>query len=353
MSRPSDQIQSVINALPLPVMAVDRTSRVLAANQALRDLFGNDGMGRPFVTFLREPRVVSALETSLAQTETAPRTLRVALSVKGRDLPCSVTLTPFLLSDLSGVMITFLDQSATEDAEAMQRGFVANVSHELRTPLTALMGFIETLRGPARHDSEARDRFLSIMTREANRMNRLVDDLLSLSKLEAEQRQKPTDYINISNILQHSATIFSEQAKALDMHVALDAPERAMIEGDSDQITQVLGNLIENALKYGKSGGFIGLRLYEVPHEPMLRGPAWAVEVSDRGEGIDNIHLPRLTERFYRIDRHRSRAEGGTGLGLAIVKHIVQRHRGRLRIESTKGEGSRFTVLFPQSDRKE
>lgn len=232
----------------------------------------------------------------------------------------------------------------------MRRDFVANVSHELRTPLTALMGFVETLRGAAKDDPVARDRFLAIMEREAGRMNRLVGDLLSLSRVEAEERRRPTTGTDLGAVLRGAMQALAPLAEARQVQLLREGlTEGLKIPADPDQLTQVFTNLIENAIKYGGSGGEVRISVDKIDYEPVLRGAALRVVVADRGEGIDPIHLPRLTERFYRIDTHRSREQGGTGLGLAIVKHIVLRHRGRMKIESEKGQGSRFLILLPVS----
>ena len=231
----------------------------------------------------------------------------------------------------------------------MRRDFVANVSHELRTPLTAIMGFIETLRGPARDDADARDRFLGIMEGEAARMNRLVGDLLSLSRVEDEERIRPRETVDLSGILDstiRSVRPLTEEAK---MVLTLDLPDAPVeVTGDADQLQQVFTNLIVNAITYASSGGSVHLTLTVSERDPAVRAPAARVQVIDKGPGIDPVHLPRLTERFYRADSHRSRELGGTGLGLAIVKHIINRHRGRLRVESELGKGSVFTVILPR-----
>jgi len=243
------------------------------------------------------------------------------------------------------VLCTFEDLSDREQMDAMRRDFVANVSHELRTPLTSVLGFIETLRGPAREDSLARERFLAIMQTEAERMVRLVRDLLHLSKVEAQERQRPTERHDVARLIRAAAQSLRPMADAARVRLVLTGFEKPVeIFADPDQITQVATNLIENAIKYGGTGKEVQITL---SHEITPRGPKVRLAVKDQGEGIDSFHLPRLAERFYRIDGHRSREKGGTGLGLAIVKHIAQRHRGRLVIESTPGQGSTFAVLLP------
>jgi len=224
----------------------------------------------------------------------------------------------------------------------MRADFVANVSHELRTPLSSLLGFVETLRGPARDDKEAQEKFLTIMHEQAERMSRLIEDLLSLSRIEMDEHTRPRGRVDVRHVLGNVKDMLSMKAAARRMRIELQIPEAtAPLPGDADQLTQVFQNLIDNALKYGREGTAV---------EVTVSGPAegeLSVSVSDQGEGIAPEHLPRLTERFYRVDAARSRQLGGTGLGLAIVKHIVNRHRGHLSVESTRGEGSRFTVTLP------
>jgi two-component system phosphate regulon sensor histidine kinase PhoR len=239
-----------------------------------------------------------------------------------------------------GVLVCFEDVTHLEQAGQMRRDFVANVSHELRTPLTALLGFIETLRGPALGDVVATDRFLSMMQAEAERMEHLVHDLLSLSRVEAQERVRPTEPVDLNAMIGSVIHGLRPLARQSDVEIAADQPDTALtVPGDAEQLRQVVSNLIENAIKYGGQGKTIHVRLETTESEPLVRGPAAVITVRDEGPGIAPEHIPRLTERFYRVDSHRSRAMGGTGLGLAIVKHIVGRHRGRLRIESTPGRG--------------
>ncbi|MFV0408289.1 MAG: sensor histidine kinase [Paracoccus sp. (in: a-proteobacteria)] len=354
-------VQTLIAALPVPVLAVSPEARIVAANQAALALLGKGLIERHFVTVLRHPAIVQAVDAALAVgAQTGPGTADadllgarhlVTISARGRDIPVQITVSALKDArpeDPAGAMVVIEDSSGVEEAEQLRRDFVANVSHELRTPLTALMGFIETLRGPARDDAPARDRFLSIMETEAGRMNRLVLDLLSLSQVESEERRRPSDQVDLAMLLRASAEALTPQALAQGVQITVEGAEAPLhVTGSADQLTQVFHNLIENAVKYGGSGGEVQLRLMPLAYDPSLRGPAYAVSVSDKGDGIAEIHLPRLTERFYRVDNHRSRQKGGTGLGLAIVKHIVKRHRGRLKIGSTPGQGACFTVILP------
>ena len=232
----------------------------------------------------------------------------------------------------------------------MRVDFVANASHELRTPLATLIGFIETLQGPAAEDEPARQRFLDIMGREAARMSRLIDDLLSLSRIELDKYVRPQTALELP-------PLFADVAKTLAMR--LEADERLLIVephetlpeviADRDQILQVLHNLISNALKYGHGGTAITIRAERLAAGGARAEPVVRVTVSDHGEGIAPEHLPRLTERFYRVDTSRSRKMGGTGLGLAIVKHIIERHRGQFEIVSRQGEGTRVSFSLPEA----
>jgi two-component system phosphate regulon sensor histidine kinase PhoR len=235
----------------------------------------------------------------------------------------------------------------------MRSDFVANASHELRTPLAALSGFIETLAGPARDDADARERFLETMAAEARRMTRLVNDLLSLSRIEASEHQPPGGRIDLIDCLQTVTDTLRPYAERRGVDLQLRRPARlAAIPGDRDQLIQLLTNLIDNAIKYGGEGKqvvVVSEHLAAAPHGagPMSGRPAIRVTVADQGLGIAREHLPRVTERFFRVDAARSRQLGGTGLGLAIVKHIVRRHRGHLAIESELGRGTTVTVYLP------
>ncbi|WP_343078961.1 ATP-binding protein [Ostreiculturibacter nitratireducens] len=341
-----DERQAVLEGMPLPVVLIGSFGRIEAANTRARAAFSAGIVGRPYLTVFRQPGLIGALEAALAEGRTGD--VRVTISANSHDLVYRVTASPVPLAGGRGAILAFEDVGEREQAEAMRRDFVANVSHELRTPLTALLGFIETLKGAAREDSAARDRFLGIMEREAERMSRLIRDLLSLSRVESEERMRPAQRIDLMVPLRSSIAALKPLADAQDVALGVDGGgEPVMLLADPDQMTQVFSNLIENAIKYGGSGKVVTVEVERIAHDAALRGPAVRISVIDKGEGIDPIHIPRLTERFYRVDTHRSRKQGGTGLGLAIVKHIVSRHRGRFRIESEKGKGSRFSVVLP------
>lgn len=338
---------ALIAALPLPVVLIGPTERIEGANAAARALVPTGEPGRHYITALRQPALLDAVEQCL--TGGKPVQSRYLGRSGARDTTWRVTVSPVGLPDGPGAVLTFEDITALEEAGQMRRDFIANVSHELRTPLTSLLGFVETLRGPAKNDPAARDRFLGIMEREAGRMAQLVRDLLSLGRVEEEERVRPVAPVELRGLLESVSAGMEPVAAATGNRIDLVLPAEGevTVPGDADQLRQVALNLIENALKYGGPDRPVTVTLTGPAEEPALRCRAVRIAVADRGEGIDEHHIPRLTERFYRVDSHRSREVGGTGLGLAIVKHIVNRHRGRLRIESRIGEGSVFTVVLP------
>jgi two-component system, OmpR family, phosphate regulon sensor histidine kinase PhoR len=334
---------SLIEALPEPVLLVGGNGLVRAANHAAAELFGAQIHGAPIRAHLRQPEVAAMVDRALAG-DVAGSARYTATSPQG-EIVWQVTARPMRPGML---VLSLRDVSDREAAEAQRREFVANVSHELRSPLTVLAGFIETLQGPAAQDAEARAEFLSIMAREAERMTGLVADLLSLSRVEAEAKIRPRTPVAIDMVLHATLAALRPQIEAAGIAVTLSLPaDLPEIPGDYDQLVQVCHNLIENAVKYGGNGGRIEVAAAVIPPPTGFDGPVLRVSVTDHGDGIDPIHIPRLTERFYRADRARSRDQGGTGLGLAIVKHIVGRHRGRLCIRSAPGDGATFTVLLP------
>lgn len=341
--------QPILNALPLPSLAIDGADRIIAANQDALVLLGDQIVDRNYITMLRQPDILQSIEATLRDSK--DRTTRYMHNDAGHETLFSVSCRAVPGAVSNTVILCFEDVTHVTQTSQMRRDFVANVSHELRTPLTALMGFIETLKGPAKNDAPAQERFLGIMQSEAERMNRLVGDLLSLSRLESEERVRPTEVICLNDLL--LSTIHSIKPVADDAGVIIETDfvdAHLNVLGDADQVRQMFTNLIGNAIKYGGSGGRVTVALTLTPREAFARGPCANIQVTDYGSGIDPVHIPRLTERFYRVDDHRSRALGGTGLGLAITKHIVNRHRGRLRINSTVGTGSTFSVVLPICD---
>jgi len=243
------------------------------------------------------------------------------------------------------VALFFRDLTTERRIETMRVDFVANVSHELRTPLASLLGFIETLQGAARADAAARERFLEIMRVQANRMKRLIDDLLQLSRVEMKAHVPPSSAIDLVAVVRHMTEVMAPLARERGVVFRVATPEAAEVLGDRDELLRLVENLLENGVRYGGSGGAVEVEVARIETE----GGAGRVElaVRDFGPGVAPEHIPRLTERFYRVDAAESRTQGGTGLGLAIVKHIVGRHRGRLTIDSELGAGATFRVALP------
>jgi two-component system phosphate regulon sensor histidine kinase PhoR len=335
-------IVSIVDALPLPVVLIGPDERVRAANGLADAILGTDLIDKHYITALRQPAIIAAI----AQTRSSQDVSIVRYT--GRQGPKDTVYRVTVAFADGDILLTFEDQTSAEEAGQMRRDFIANVSHELRTPLTALLGFIETLNGAAKDDPAARDRFLGIMANEANRMRRLVDDLMSLTRVEEDERVRPRENVELGALLTSVIKGLEPQASAAGVSVKLDlVGSDEAVPGDTGQLVQVFTNLIENGIKYGVSGGEVTVQLLPRAMNQRLRSDAVQICVTDKGDGIAEHHIARLTERFYRVDNHRSREVGGTGLGLAIVKHIINRHRGRLVIESTVGQGTKACVFLP------
>lgn len=345
MSEQSPLPWSVFDNLPEPVLVLDGKRAILAANRAAKTVLGTVVEGGDLVLALRHPAALAAADAALAGVVPVP----VEISVTGGTSRIfEVRAAPVPADGGNRAVLTLHDTTREHRAQGMRADFVANVSHELRSPLAALLGFVETLRGPAKDDPDAQGRFLSIMQSEAERMARLIDDLLSLSKVEADEHIAPRDPVAMLPLLRRVADVSRARADQRGVTVSIVAPESVpAVAGDGDQLTQVFQNLVDNAIKYGHADSEVVIDVSTVERMPGGRTAGVVVRVIDHGDGIPEEELPRLTERFYRIDKARSRSLGGTGLGLAIVKHIVGRHRGRLAIDSAPGVGSTFSVTLP------
>jgi two-component system phosphate regulon sensor histidine kinase PhoR len=337
--------REVLAHLPDPMMLLDQTGRVLFANSAMYTIIGIGPEDKHISLLLRTPSVLQAIEKTAAGG--ADATFEFSIPV-----PVERTYQAYVgrVSSLPAVTMLLLhDLTSAKRTEQMRADFVANASHELRTPLAAVSGFIDTLKGHARDDAQARDRFLDIMAVEAGRMRRLIEDLLSLTRIELNEHVRPSGRVQIEQIVREAFAALGPLAQidgiALELSAAASLPP---VTGERDELIQLFQNLIHNAIKYGKTGGHVWIAISPAPQSASRGGASMlAVTVRDDGEGIPVDAIPRLTERFYRVDVKRSREKGGTGLGLAIVKHIVNRHGGRLTIESRAGEGSTFTILLP------
>ncbi|MBT3306408.1 MAG: PAS domain-containing protein [Rhodospirillaceae bacterium] len=341
----------ILDGLPDPVFAVDRKFHIIDANRAARDLLSDEAIG----TDLRKSRISSPIlktvETVLAGTAIPTSEVLMPFPVT-RSYELNVWRFPGLKSKgPAWAIIVLHDMTSMRKTEQMRADFVSNVSHEMRSPLSSLLGFIETLRGPARDDPEATDRFLKIMEDEAKRMTRLINDLLTLSKVESDEHILPDGQVDLAGLLTQAVNILSVRAQDRGITIGIDIPESAsLVIGDADELTQVFQNLIGNAINYGKEETPILVEVKKVNAIPETGVPGFSIAIVNEGAGIRPDDIPRLTERFYRVDKGRSRSMGGTGLGLAIVKHIVARHRGQLAIKSETQKKTCFTVYLPAAD---
>lgn len=326
---------ALLSALPDAAMLLENDGIVIVANATATEALQVSPLGLPVQTIMRNAAFAEAL--SSVRNGAAASSVAVEMHAK----PPRVFRAHFAKVGTSGQILLLLrDLTREQRIEKMRSDFVANASHEMRTPLASIMGTIETLQGAARNDVKARDTFLATMLSQAHRMKRLIDDLLTLSRIELNEHVKPNAKVSLSDIARQAKSNLATMATELSVTVTLTPDETAIVAGDADELLQVAQNLLENALKYGNAGGRVDMICNVDRDRAML-------VVKDFGKGISAIHLPRLTERFYRVSTQESRARGGTGLGLAIVKHIISRHRGDLDIQSEQGAGSQFAISIP------
>lgn len=339
----SPGMRQIAQSLPDPCFILGPDGSVRYANDRAEGLFGIS-IGERLPIRLRYPEVVAAFRR--VTSGAGPQQVQFV-----ERIPTSRTFSAWF-APLDGdpgeeaYLLVLDDLTEALAAERMRVDFVANASHELRTPLAALSGFVETLQGPARDDPAARKKFLAMMHDQAVRMSRLIDDLLSLSRVEMRAHVRPNERVDLVETIRHVIDTMTPLASEMGVEIQAELPDGPVfVRADRDELVQVFNNLIENACKYGQSGKLVTVRIH-----PAEEGEPASVAVIDRGPGIAPEHLPRLTERFYRVDADESRRHRGTGLGLAIVKHILSRHRARLLIESTPGKGAQFAVHFPGSE---
>ena len=340
-------IDEMIDTLPDPLIFLDASQRINRLNRAARTLGEGAKVGNQLSRLFRQPDFMRAVNKALEESVILEAELAlsspVAQTFKVRMLPINEPRSMQQARNRSTLLMVMQDVTQAQRMEQLRADFVANVSHELRTPLTSLMGFIETLRGPARGDEKAHEKFLGIMQEQSTRMLGIIEDLLSLSKIELDEHSRPSEEVYIAEVLRKVEDVLSFKSAKREMPLQIDVPDQVPpLAGDPNQLIQVFQNLIDNALKYGRPGTPVEVSV-------RRRESRLVIEVRDHGAGISREHLPRLTERFYRVDSARSREMGGTGLGLAIVKHIVKRHRGRITVDSEEGKGTCFTVILPIS----
>ncbi len=343
-------VSGLLEGLPSPAILLNRQGRVIRFNTLGREFLPPLKAGDHISAFIRDPGVLDAVTKASAvarrqqvvpydQRVPIERHIEATVSWVGPDSGRPSEHAPAILLHLR-------DLTEQERLEQLRKDFVANASHELRTPLAALLGFIETLQGAARNDPAAREHFLDIMARQAQRMSRLIDNLLSLSRVEMRLHLRPQNRVNLNDIVKQALTALAPVAEKAGMATHFDIRGNgAWVLGDRDELIQVVSNLVENAIKYGHSGGNVWLTIDRRPEGGVSR---FGLTVRDDGAGIEEKHLPRLTERFYRANDEGGE-KSGTGLGLAIVKHVVTRHRGELTIASQLGKGSAFTIILNEA----
>jgi two-component system phosphate regulon sensor histidine kinase PhoR len=314
---------------------------------------GAAAVGRDLAAVLRNPVLLDAVDSVLQGGEAAAEAeFAFQVPVERHFSARIARIGDDAAPGQPAMVIALYELTAVKRTEQMRTDFIANVSHELRTPISVLLGCVQTLRGSARDDPEAQAEFFGLMEDQATRMSRLVDDLLSLSRIELNEHTTPAGAAEIGAIIGQVRDALSLKARERNMTIETDIPpDLPKVPGDKDDLVKVFQNLIDNAVKYGTEGSAVRVRarLVDDGIPPAMAGvkSCLAVSVEDRGDGIPPEHIPRLTERFYRVDTARSRQLGGTGLGLAIVKHVLNRHHGALTIESTPGKGSIFKVFLP------
>jgi two-component system, OmpR family, phosphate regulon sensor histidine kinase PhoR len=337
----ANQLLVLVEALPDPALVIGERGVILAANVTSKAFFDGDVFGKHFTTVLRAPSVLQAVNEAILLAKPS-RVSHVVRAPMPRTYDIHVAPLGFAEDNERIALLNLRDLTYEEQIERMRSDFVANASHELRTPLASLSGFIETMQGAAKNDAKAKEKFLDLMKAQADRMSGLIDDLLSLSKIEISEHEAPTETADLAHIARQASDMLSRTATDANCELKINLPETLAVVGDTNQLSQVVHNLIENAIKYAGK---------DEPVEIMARienGMA-VLSVRDHGPGIAAHHVPRLTERFYRVSVQDSRNRGGTGLGLAICKHIINRHRGRLVIDSEPGSGSVFSIHLPLS----
>lgn len=345
-------LSNLMEGLPEPAIVLTSSGSVLHFNRQAAGAFEGLKTSRHISGIIRHPQLLDAVAKAAAdqpsQTviyrERVPVERQMAATVSwigGNDRPAV---------DAPAIMIFLRDVTGEERLDETRADFIAYASHELKTPLASLIGFIETLKGPARNDPEARERFLTIMLQQAGRMSRLIENLLSLSRVEMHVHLRPQTPVDLSEVVGHAVQTL--ELMAAEKGISIEAEglgNPAFVLGDRDELTQLFQNLIHNAIKYGRQDGYVRVKIEKLKKDGAAAG-SFAISVADDGIGIAPQHLPRLTERFYRVNDGAADGKTGTGLGLAIVKQVISRHRGELKISSQPGKGSAFTVILTETE---
>ncbi len=345
----------LVDTLPDILILISDEKLIVRTNRAARAIFGQNLASRHLQDILPNQSLLDAVSAVVEDLKGREVEFRIEEPVL-RDFLAVIERFPIPSAGGMSIVITINDITELKSVEQMRADFVANASHEIRTPLTTIVGLIETLLGPAKDDIAIHETFLKLMGEQAERMQQLINDLLSLSKIEMNSHSVPMDRVDLEKVIRASSNQLEHAAAKKNVSIKLDIhPNLPMAKGDANELMQVVHNLVSNAIKYGNADTDVSVEARvtsELPRDQNMRNLTRVIRVSvrDRGEGIAKEHLSRLTERFYRVDSARTRTIGGTGLGLAIVKGIINRHRGAINIESTVGKGSVFSFYVPIFD---
>ena len=343
-------LENIMEKLSDPILILDSLNHIVMANKSAHKLLGKKILKQEIATFIQNPALIEAIQESRETGKSENCELKFGAPIE-RHYLTRIHLfnqdNEQIINAKKYLFLALYDVSTIKRTDKMRVDFVANASHELRTPLSSILGFVETLQGPAKGDDDAHDRFLAIMHDEASRMSRLIEDLLSLSRIERDEHIPPSDSVKLVPLIENVIKVLEPLANDKDMTISFSHVALKEITGDHDQLTQVFQNLIENAVKYGNEKTEIKVACDETETPAPFNTKEVSITIINVGPGIPAKHLPRLMERFYRVDSARSRSLGGTGLGLAIVKHIIQRHRGHIVFESEINVSTKVTISLP------
>ena len=338
----------ILDLINDPVVIIDAKRTLRFINKAAKLIFPGKSIDDDLVAAIRDPGALKAVDQILKDREVEVRGRLTLSAPVEQHFDFKVSLLPESLGELGKAIMLLHDITRVLDAEEFRSAFIGDLSHELRSPLSSLTGFIETLQGPAKEDDNARAHFLQLMENEAHRMKNLIDDLLSLSQLEAEEHIRPSQKVDLVTLASSVILVGKQKALKRNMEIRLNTENVVpSVLGDSDELRRVIRNLVDNAISYGEESSIIEVSINPIDLVYPAHVHGVALSVHNKGTGIEQTDIPRLTERFYRTDKARSRETGGTGLGLAIVKHAINRHRGDLKIESDEVKGTTFTFSIP------
>ncbi len=342
----------LVDTLPDILIMTNDDKMIVRTNRAARNIFGQNLAGRNLRDIIPNDKLINAITAVVEDIQGQEIEFHLP-DPAPRDFQAIIERFPIPSAGGISIVITMTDITSQKRIQRMRADFVANASHEIRTPLASIIGFIETLRGPAKDDERARDEFLKVIAEQAERMSKLLNDLLSLSKIEMNAHNVPTGRVDLLRIIRGEKQHFEWACKQKNVNIRMKLSDTIPpTRGEDEELAQVVRNLLGNAIKYTMpdTDVVISTKLTtQMPDDPIFRSLKRAIvfSVQDQGEGIPAEHIPRLTERFYRVDSARTRKVGGTGLGLAIVKHVLNRHHGVLHIDSVVGEGSTFSIYLP------